>query len=1111
MDWRVEVLQAVEYWLRKEERVGSTAGGWRQIGRARPTGEEGWYSVDARRVKVDPEQLEQLCMAGPTAPGSAGGGSGSVGWSVQEALLEGGTLRVRVAGIAAVDDPHVWFLRQPSGFLVQALRNRLEKLTSAGLAEVLARGRLQGTPAPDLPGATPPGLLPGQAAAYRAASGSGVWLVWGPPGTGKTQVLRYAIDNLLERGKRVLLVSATNIAVDNALHRVIADNHGLRPGRIVRVGTPQLPDIQRNEAVSLPHLVRVRLEHVERQRAALEEKIKPLREQAKKLAAYEERLSGFDHAGYLEAARIIGDDPDRIHAELDAAANGAARALELAGAACHDAEALAARALAEHEATATARGVWLQVDELNRRIAATEAAAVAKEAAALAGTGRLTLCREQLAAWTSQSAFKRLRSGSTRDRLAETLRVAEADALVAGRTAADARRTADAFRANTNSTVSALARQAGMSRAEIGRRNAVSWEAAAAHAAAEVRADEAARAEAMARTALDGFLAAASVLRAEAQRVDDRPAMAAYAARLRPCAEGDRATLERLCADYLKVDREYAKLASDAAGEIIGAAQLVATTLARFRMSGAVFDGSYDAVFVDEVSSATLPEVLLAVSKADSMAMLLGDFMQLGAVGVDQLVGRDSPPSVGTWLVPDVFEHCGIKTPIQAEQHPFCITLDVQHRFGLDLMELANRVAYDGLLRAGQRATGLGRGTVEDPQVVLVDTDGLGDLERIYLAPGKKQSGWWPAGTLLSRAIADTHIRRGEATGIVAPYTPQAEATLEALLDLEHGGDAIAEVGTAHRFQGREFPIVVFDTVESGLRGGRGWVADASVAGTSFQRDGVRLFNVAATRAQQTLYILAGRTVVERARPGTPLAHLRRQIAEGHASVVRAVDFIQPGNQIPEEYGALGAELAETLSRHVEVLALDDERSFYNGFLPRIRAARESIWLWAPWAAKRVRLVLPELADAQERGVRVVVFVRGPGDALHKENPDFGDELRRVLRNVVLIKSMHQKIAVFDEQVVLYGSLNMLSSSLNPQEQNRETMMTLNGQALARKILQAEHAEELSRPVRCEGCGGVLGEIRVYKSQPGRWWNCLNPDCPKRLGNNRSWQQQVVP
>ena len=63
---------------------------------------------------------------------------------------------------------------------------------------------------------------------------------------------------------------------------------------------------------------------------------------------------------------------------------------------------------------------------------------------------------------------------------------------------------------------------------------------------------------------------------------------------------------------------------------------------------------------------------------------------------------------------------------------------------------------------------------------------------------------------------------------MVTPYTAQAEATLEALRDVEPGGRPLAEVGTAHRFQGREFPVVVFDTVEP-WHDGNMWIGQASL------------------------------------------------------------------------------------------------------------------------------------------------------------------------------------------------------------------------------------------------------------------------------------------
>jgi superfamily I DNA and/or RNA helicase len=214
---------------------------------------------------------------------------------------------------------------------------------------------------------------------------------------------------------------------------------------------------------------------------------------------------------------------------------------------------------------------------------------------------------------------------------------------------------------------------------------------------------------------------------------------------------------------------------------LIKQAKVVATTLARLRTSSALFDGPYDVVLVDEVGAANTPEVLLAVSRARTTAVLLGDFLQLGAV-ITGPIRESKDPAVRRWLFKDVFALCGIVVAADARATPGCSTLSTQHRFGPAIMDLANSVAYDGQLTAGDN---IREHESDDPEIVLIDTDNIEDLAEVR--PTGAHAGWWPIGVLLSRVLADYHQARGESVGVITPYAHQAQAILEAFRDREHG------------------------------------------------------------------------------------------------------------------------------------------------------------------------------------------------------------------------------------------------------------------------------------------------------------------------------------
>ncbi|MFG2596168.1 hypothetical protein [Streptomyces sp. NPDC048462] len=164
--------------------------------------------------------------------------------------------------------------------------------------------------------------------------------------------------------------------------------------------------------------------------------------------------------------------------------------------------------------------------------------------------------------------------------------------------------------------------------------------------------------------------------------------------------------------------------------------------------------------------------------------------MQLGPV-VPRPLKDKRRPDIRRWLVPDVFQHCGITDPATARTHPACTTLVTRNRFGRAVMGLVNGLAYGGVLQAGPVVRS--PRSPEDPEIVLIDTDGLHELAHVHLTGPSK--GWWPAGPLISRALIDLHGGDGETTGVVTPYGDQAEATLEALRDIERDGGPSADVG----------------------------------------------------------------------------------------------------------------------------------------------------------------------------------------------------------------------------------------------------------------------------------------------------------------------------
>ncbi|WP_309485512.1 AAA domain-containing protein, partial [Streptomyces sp. WELS2] len=406
MGWREEITTALGELVTI---VGGSARPprWQRVGRAVRTKEAGWYAVDLRGSDIGPDQLDALRLAGPESEHVE-----AKGFAVSETVQNGSLLTVKVAEFADLPDAYLWLLKQPPAFLVEALRDGIAGLGETPLASALASGAIGGASAP---APAPPGFHPAQTDAYRACLGEGVHLVWGPPGTGKTTVLRRAIGDLITRGDRILLVSATNIAVDNALSGVLKENRHA-PGAIVRVGPPQLREVADNPGVSLPLMVRERLAETEARRRALEAALVDVRGRAAELAALDASLVRFDAPAYFAALKLLrtpGQDPVSVrqHAER------AAELLAQAEAAREAAERGVTAARLRQEETAESRRQWSEVDRLRTEQSRVLQAAGRKEAEALLAEEQLNSLREDLRELDTQGSMARWRTRERRQTL----------------------------------------------------------------------------------------------------------------------------------------------------------------------------------------------------------------------------------------------------------------------------------------------------------------------------------------------------------------------------------------------------------------------------------------------------------------------------------------------------------------------------------------------------------------------------------------------------------------------------------------------------------------------------------------------------------------------
>jgi len=233
----------------------------------------------------------------------------------------------------------------------------------------------------------------------------------------------------------------------------------------------------------------------------------------------------------------------------------------------------------------------------------------------------------------------------------------------------------------------------------------------------------------------------------------------------------------------------------------------------------------FDVAIIDEASQATIPSVLIPISKAHRF-ILAGDHKQLPPTIISDKAHK---------LEKTLFEELIKIYPFKSQ------ILDVQYRMNSLLMKFPNEEFYNNNLKSDSSVDDitindiLTTGKHEEP-MLFVDTSIIdGDGEK-HLKDSKSIVNEIEAEVAVK--LANDYLKSGlteDDIGIISPYADQVKIIQD---------KTPVEVKTVDGFQGREKEIIIISTVRSNEDGNIGFLRD------------LRRLNVAITRAKRKLIII---------------------------------------------------------------------------------------------------------------------------------------------------------------------------------------------------------------------------------------------------------------
>lgn len=579
----------------------------------------------------------------------------------------------------------------------------------------------------------------------------------------------------------------------------------------------------------------------------------------------------------------------------------------------------------------------------------------------------------------------------------------------------------------------------------------------------------------------------------------------------------DRARSKLAVAEYEKLRQplrqELATISAkleDISNSVLKEARIVGATVARTYLRPLEFAG-FDAVIIDEASMILQPAVFHAAGLAIERVVIAGDFQQLPPiVQTEQQAIHDA-------LAPDVFARAGIDhLTVNAGTAQRVEMLTEQFRMDDVICRVVSNAFYDGKLFTSPKRVSNALDLPEPfaQRLTIVDTSRV-----------------WPFTTRdafnsrlnLMHALAvrnlmfhfQSHQCLSEsggkgAVGVCTPYA--AQARLMGAILKAHGFENV-RASTAHGFQGDERRVIVLDLVDSIGERNVGFFLQA----TQLRDSGAKLFNVALSRAKETIVVFANLTFLDQKLPGD--------------SIVRGLlHDMQRGGRIIDVRDVLALHpVLEDFRRFTPQPEIDPEalrtglfagRDFARMIRLDLENAKKSVVIFSGFVtARRTAQIGEVLRGKINQGVQVRCITRPPGR--NGSIPE--DEGRSALKSLEAIGSavdlrndIHEKVVLIDNHIVWFGSLNPLSHTVKTSE----VMARIDNQGIAVHLanvlaIRRRTPDELEAGAgalpenpRCEKCAnwsvlvrGRFGPFFACETKGCEWKQ--NVDTPGKSGGRR--------